>query len=69
MKYYLGELYVTHRKTWFGWMEHTQSLSIRLVIADNWTEAQSKFKDWSTERMKTMKGTWKWESFISEIIN
>jgi hypothetical protein len=36
MKYFLGEIVITHRKSLFGWHEYYHKFTIILITANNW---------------------------------
>lgn len=70
MKYYLAEIYITHRKTWFGWIEYSNKLSTILVEAKDYIEAHKKTLEWAKCRIKEMKGEkkWKYQCFTTSAI-
>lgn len=59
MKYYLGEIYVTHRKILWWWVEYTEKFSTTLIIAQDWLTARDKCREWHDERAKEIKGRYR----------
>lgn len=69
MKYFLGEIVVTHRNTWFGWMEFNHVLTTQLIIAEDWLEAKDKFRKYATEYMSGKKySKYMYEIFVINAI-
>lgn len=70
MKYYLGELYVTHRKFFGFWKPFTHKLSLTLITAYSWDEAQDKVVKWADQRMAEMgkPEKWKYKAFATPAI-
>ena len=68
--YYLAEIFITHRKTWLGWMPYDNKLSIQLVAAINFAEAHKKTLEWAEERMKELGicGKYKYKAFTTPAI-
>ena len=69
MKYFLGEIIITHKKTWFGWNEFYHVFTTRLVLAKDWLEAKDKFNKYADEYMKGKMGkNHKYECFVIDAI-
>lgn len=70
MKYFLAEIYITHRKTWFGWMDSNSKMSIQLIEANNYAEANEKTQEWAEGRMKELglNGKYKYKAFTTPAI-
>lgn len=65
MIYFLGEIYITHRKTIFGWFEYTKIFSTTLVIADDWFEAKAKTEKWANGKMEGLNKKYRYTSFTT----
>lgn len=68
MKYFLGEIIITHKKTIFGWVEYTQQFSIVLVIAEDWLLAREKTSAWATQKMEPLKKEYRYKHFTTNPI-
>lgn len=65
MKYFLGEIFITHRKTIFGWVEYTERFSIVLVRADDWFQACAKTDAWAAKTMEGKTKKYKYKHFTT----
>lgn len=68
MNYYLGEIFVTHRRFLFFWIEYTDRYSFTLIKADNWTLANEKCKSWSDDKTNSLKCKFKFRHFTTPAI-
>lgn len=65
MKYYLGEIYITHRKTWFGYIFYNLLYSSVLIEADDFLEAKTKCTEWANDYMKEFGDKYKYTSLVT----
>lgn len=65
MKYFLGEIYITHRKTFFGSIPLSHLVTTELIEADNWKAAKEKFNLYIEERYAPKLKKFKYVSFVS----
>lgn len=68
MNYYLGEIFVTHRRLLFFWIEYTDRYSCTLIKADSWTSANEKCKSWADDKTSTLKDKYKFRQFTTPAI-
>jgi hypothetical protein len=68
MKYFLGEIFITHKKTWFGWIEYTENFSIILIEAKDWLTAKDKCDQWAIEKISTLNGKYRTRHFTTMAI-
>lgn len=68
MKYFLAEIYITHRKVFFGYIAFTAHFTSILVEAENWEIASEKTKTWATNRMEEFGKTYKYKHFTTPTI-
>lgn len=68
MNYYLGDIYVTHRRFLWRWVEYTAKLSTILIHASDLDEANKKGAIWHGERIKELKGKYKTVHFVTPSI-
>lgn len=68
-KYFLGEIVVTHKKTWFGWLAFTHVLTTHLVVAKDWAEAKIKYDEYAANYMAGGKySKYRYETFVISAI-
>lgn len=68
MKYFLGEIYITHRKTWFGYIPMDHMLTSVLIEAKDFIEAKIKCTYWANDYMQPHKDKYKYTSFVTSPI-
>lgn len=68
MKYYIGEIYVTHRKVLWWWVEYTEKFSITLIQAPDWLSAREKCKKWHDDKTEELNGKYRTTYFTTSSI-
>jgi len=68
MKYYLGEIYVTHRKVLFWYFPYPYKFTAVLVEAKDWVNANEKMGKYADKYMDEMKHKWKYKFYTTEPI-
>jgi len=52
MKYFLGEIYITHKKTWFGWFKFDHLFTTDLIETKDWLTAKEIYNQYATNAMR-----------------
>jgi hypothetical protein len=65
MRYYLGEIYISHRKTWFGYIPADHMFNSVLIEANDFFEAKCKCTNWANEYMKPYGDKFKFTSLVT----
>jgi hypothetical protein len=64
-QYFLGEIYITHKKTWFGWVRFNHLFTTDLIEATDWLEAKQKYKNYVETKMATELSKYRYEVIVS----
>jgi hypothetical protein len=68
MKYFLGEIYITHKKTWFGWLRFDHLYTTDLIEANDWLDAKLKYKHYvATELLVPLSG-YRYDIIVSNAV-
>jgi hypothetical protein len=68
MKYYLGEIFVTHRRVLFWWIPNIDRYTSVLIEAKSWYEANEKCGNWADKKMAHLTNQYKYKFFTTSPI-
>jgi hypothetical protein len=64
MKYFLGEIYITHKKTWLGWFRFDHQFTTDLIEAKDWLTAKETYNEYATKTMG-QKPEYRYQVFVT----
>jgi hypothetical protein len=67
-QYFLGEVYVTHKKTWFGWLRFDHLFATDLIEAEDWLTAKVKYNDHITKTMNKDLSSYRYDVIVSNAV-
>lgn len=65
MRYFLGEIYITHKKTWLGWVKFNQKYSTSLIEAKDWLTTKELYNNHAAKIMANDAPNYRYRTFVS----
>lgn len=68
MRYFHGEIFVTHKKTWLGWIKYKHLFTTDLIEAEDWLVAKRVYDDYANKTMANKLRGYKYITCVSSAI-